>query len=572
MMLKTKLPAIPTKLLKLSLLGASLLVLAAQTAQAETLRGLEVSGSGAAPGSTILIASDSLKTVTLKADKSGNFTVPGFAFPEGGNFNLRISLASENSARQAPIKNDLIYNISPGGSVVLEGTGTKAASIVLNSGATKSKSAVANDQGYFRVSGYLDTSSTPNAVDTTILTSIINVQEKCCPRSFEVLKPLSIKIISSTMTMPDKESALDPDLIEGTVVKTAVVESEPLAFASIDSSWIDTLKDVSFHFLSTLMLQTRMIGGFIDAKAHLDSQRVLQALNARTVRDYVPGEMLCRFGTLSRNLSSADSSAQATKVALNEVFLDRETQRRQTMTAGGPSAGAYARTWRFKLKYCDLYDENNAFGKLCGTTVPDVDINKDVDYTRTVDLPLTIPVNFLSPPSAPEAMVNQDVLAIAANLFATEPFNKFNRGDLDREMALGADDVQNQRAVAAARGLVRNSFTALVSMKAQSRDAGAANNLVTVLEQLGLSNANAKRMLGDKPSYYAQMEILTKKIYQDPAFYAELYDKPANVMRQRTAMKAIGLQQDFDLLTMMQRREMLLSALLELKIRNRAEE
>jgi hypothetical protein len=89
-----------------------------------------------------------------------------------------------------------------------------------------------------------------------------------------------------------------------------------------------------------------------------------------------------------------------------------------------------------------------------------------------------------------------------------------------------------------------------------------------VMTQMGLSAAEATRLLGTNPSYFAQMEVLTKKIYQDPAFFADLYDKPANTQRQRGAMKGISLQQQRDLLDVLHRREMLLSALLELKIKN----
>ena len=79
---------------------------------------------------------------------------------------------------------------------------------------------------------------------------------------------------------------------------------------------------------------------------------------------------------------------------------------------------------------------------------------------------------------------------------------------------------------------------------------------------------DAQRLVGENPSYFAQMEVLTKRIYQDPRFFAELYDKPANVERQRAAMRGINLAQQNDLLGVLHRREMLLSVLLELKLQN----
>jgi hypothetical protein len=67
------------------------------------------------------------------------------------------------------------------------------------------------------------------------------------------------------------------------------------------------------------------------------------------------------------------------------------------------------------------------------------------------------------------------------------------------------------------------------------------------------------------------MELLTRKMYQNPTFYAALYTKPANVERTAAAMEAIKLMQDRDRFEAALRREMLLSVLLELKLRTAQE-
>src|SRR5690606_22986449 len=74
-------------------------------------------------------------------------------------------------------------------------------------------------------------------------------------------------------------------------------------------------------------------------------------------------------------------------------------------------------------------------------------------------------------------------------------------------------------------------------------------------------------LIGEQPSYYAQLEILTKKIYQNPDFYANLYDKPANVERKSTALKAIDLMLDRAMYESQLRREMVLSVLLSSRLR-----
>ncbi|MGH1456391.1 MAG: hypothetical protein ACRBDI_06390 [Alphaproteobacteria bacterium] len=71
------------------------------------------------------------------------------------------------------------------------------------------------------------------------------------------------------------------------------------------------------------------------------------------------------------------------------------------------------------------------------------------------------------------------------------------------------------------------------------------------------------RMLGERPSYYAQMEVLTKKIYQNPNFYTNLYDKPANVERIGASIDAITLMNQRDRFESMLRQEMLSAVLVE---------
>jgi hypothetical protein len=69
-----------------------------------------------------------------------------------------------------------------------------------------------------------------------------------------------------------------------------------------------------------------------------------------------------------------------------------------------------------------------------------------------------------------------------------------------------------------------------------------------------------------RPSYMAQMEMLTKRIYQDPNFFVGLYDTPANVKRKGAALQAIGLMLDRDIYDSQVRSEMLMSQLLELRL------
>jgi len=84
----------------------------------------------------------------------------------------------------------------------------------------------------------------------------------------------------------------------------------------------------------------------------------------------------------------------------------------------------------------------------------------------------------------------------------------------------------------------------------------------------GLSEGDIRDILGDNPSYWAQMDVLTKKMYQDPKFYTNLYDKPANVSRMNASMQAIGLMHYRDRYNSQLRQELLISQMVESRLKD----
>jgi hypothetical protein len=110
------------------------------------------------------------------------------------------------------------------------------------------------------------------------------------------------------------------------------------------------------------------------------------------------------------------------------------------------------------------------------------------------------------------------------------------------------------------------------SLLAAGAPAGTIDSTTTVtymnvlLQDLGIPPAELVDWLGKQPSYYAQMEFLTKIMFQNPQFYVTLYDTPANVARKKVLLQAIGLMQDFDTLQSYLRTEMMLSQILELEL------
>lgn len=336
-------------------------------------------------------------------------------------------------------------------------------------------------------------------------------------------------------------------------------------------NYLPALKNFTTAVVSTLMLQARMIGGFMDAQNHLNSQRVLQELAANTAKSYIPSDAMCQFGTLTKSLAASQALAERNQLVLAERSSSRQLGKHFTSAASGVAEDKLARLRQFQERFCDPQDNNNGMKRLCDTGGPDTRHNLDIDYVRTVDIRPTLNINFTDTAISED---ERDVIALANNLYSHEVFRRFNDQQLQRESTGGKDNQSTYmqlRALTAKRNAAENSFNTLIGMKSAGTDASRAY-IRTVLQNVGMSAANIDRFMASggganvNPSYMAQMEILNKKLYQDPRFYAELMDGPANVQRQYAAMQSFGLMQQRDLFETIIRSEMLLSLILEMEV------
>lgn len=330
------------------------------------------------------------------------------------------------------------------------------------------------------------------------------------------------------------------------------------------------------------MYQVEIIGAFLDAKHQLETQRLFQQLTAKAHKDYHPSEGMCTFGTTVRSLAMSDRKSNIAQTALASRMMQRQNLSGDGLSTQGEDSDIRARLATYIATYCDAADNQNYLNTLCKTPVPDpARRNIDIDYTRNVESRLTLDMEFadIPPPGGgsnnpnPTTTVTpdeQDVFALGANLFAhnlPHPIDgtKFGKAP-DKVRTSAAEKYLDLRAVYAKRSVAQNSFAALVAMRTAG-DAESAPYVKAVMRELGVSNPQEiDQLLGKNPSYFAQMEVLTKKLYQNPTFYTELYDKPVNVERKGAALQAIGLMQDRDLYNSLLRSEAVLSVLLEVEL------
>lgn len=338
---------------------------------------------------------------------------------------------------------------------------------------------------------------------------------------------------------------------------------------------LPSLMQAGVTFSAIGSYQVSIVGMFIDAREQLESQRLLQRLHARAHKDYQPSIGMCEFGTRVTTLASSERQSEVNARLLSQRSTERLLGGAGTATQGGVSGDVIGRLNKYRTVFCDARDNNNSLDELCPqltaaamTAAEKEQMNQDLDYQRLIADPLTIPLNLI-PAGAPNDE-EEAILAMSANLYGFEGFERAEYAELQNDPNQDVTSIQQAymdvRATAAKTKVAENSFNAIVGMKSEGSTNASRTFMVSYLEELGMPTADIDQFLGDNPSYYAQMEILTKKAYQSPLFYTNLYDKPANVERKGVAMQAVGLIQKFDLLKSYLRTEASLSVLLELAV------
>lgn len=313
--------------------------------------------------------------------------------------------------------------------------------------------------------------------------------------------------------------------------------------------------------------QNTVQGSFIEAQNNVRAVSALQQASAQAARDYLPSESLCRFGTLSQSLGSDDIKSHVAQAAIAKASLKRNLGSEGSISQAGSSDEMELRMNEMVKENCD--PSNPSMTLMCGKNskrrFPDVPKdqrkNRDISYTKTIEDSATLNIDFAGTDASTPA--EQDIIALAQNLYGhKQPSSRITEKKI-RTVA-GQDAYLQSRSVIASRSVASNTYAAIAGMKSR----GSANvrpYMKAILQQLGADGDQVTAALGEKPSYYAQMDVLTKKLYQTPSFYANLMEGKTNVARQSGAMESLELMQDRDIYNSMRRSEMLLALLIQLQ-------
>jgi len=342
------------------------------------------------------------------------------------------------------------------------------------------------------------------------------------------------------------------------------------------------------------MDQAMMIGTLFDAKQQLETQTIFQKLTAEAHKDYHPNHSMCVIGTNIRSLAAAERNYELSTFVLSQRSIDRQMGNMNSSAARGLFDDQCFRLRQFRARYCNLHDNNDHMNMICNPDPANLEFpecmpteinitpasqNKDISFSRTVDRANTLDIDFYTPAgSAPNMTAlsedEQDIFALGSNLYSHDVM--FRLPEASMRQRNSQDELLDMRTIIAKREVAEHSFHTIVGMKAMGTEQGQTVTqpyMRLILESLGIglpANVNPDEeiayYLGDRPSYYAQMELLTKRVFQSPDFFVNLYDEPTNVERQSVDLQAIGLMQDFDIWQSYLRTEAMLSVVLELEL------
>lgn len=329
------------------------------------------------------------------------------------------------------------------------------------------------------------------------------------------------------------------------------------------------------------MYQMFVVGKFFDAKSNLEAQRLFNELQNEAAKDYQPSESFCAIGTSVRSLSHSEQIAINTQGHLSQMGMHRTLASLNSASSNSATdADKLARWEQFTTTFCNRRDNNWLGGgtntglmPVCNNPLAQNErSNLDIDYTRLIEEPRYLDVDFSTDTGAPLRQASteeQAVIALSRNLYAHDVPNAAisfisQQGTQEKYLAL--------RALIAKRNVAQNSYNAIVGMKVRGSDGGNTTPFLrAVVADLGMSEPDIVEIFGNNLSYYAQLEILGKKIYQNTDFFTDLYDKPANVKRKQAALNAIELMLDRALFESELRNEMLMSVLLSTTLEDQKE-
>lgn len=279
---------------------------------------------------------------------------------------------------------------------------------------------------------------------------------------------------------------------------------------------------------------------------------------------HAPDPQACAVASGARTTAVAQARAQEVSQEVVAQSADRRLGRSELTAEDPAETDRRERREVFTKNFCDPAAWGGAFKDQCKTAGKLKD--RDIDYRKTLDEPWTLEIrpDFAEqdPASWTEDEISVD--ALRQNLFGHEVYPRPTRDEFKQyNVRVG---YLNQRALEAKRSVAEYSLQSLIGEKSEASPE-AKQWLEATLQNLGITmDAEMQAKIKDKPSYYAIMEVLGKRMYQDPNFYNQLIKPGPQVAQTQASLQAVNLMQMRDVYDSMLRSELILSLIVEMEL------
>jgi hypothetical protein len=550
-------------------------------AQEQVYSSAHVRVSGIQPNSSPSISiENSSQSHTVKASKKGDAIISG-QFPEnmqigissGINYTLNYQVPYrdlENNRKK--LDNSLTFSFSAlSGDVIFLGRTSDTALIEYSTASSEMKNTTAATSGIFRGGALTNPNFSKNSQGSMFL-----IITNTTPETGDPLPPVYIEAhFALAKQVQKKRDKNGFDSLYASATNGLFVFTN----STIGSAWGKDLYSLTREFGTQMLLQAAAVGAILDGYVSVVFQREMQVLAAESAHRYTPSVSMCKYPSVGKSMARASFAARAQSQIFAKYMQDYDMKH-------ADSAGAMLSNHRdadyiqkFRTRYCNA-QQNGTDGlkKFCaGAGANKQHVNHDINFPYFFSTLQGNKVNLIDAADLTDAASNGnqslsdgevDLFLLTHNLFNSN-IRQYPESII--KTTEGERAITDLRSLQAIRNVAKNSFATLVGNRASGSSLGNNDQILQILQTVGATNVSENYGLSDKGgvSYDAIMEALTKKLYQDPAFYANLYDSPENVVRQKAAIKAIQLMQGWDVVKALHRREMLLSMLVEVKLRKK---
>lgn len=319
----------------------------------------------------------------------------------------------------------------------------------------------------------------------------------------------------------------------------------------------------------TTQEKTKAEAAVADAAIANNTAAALGEQQAENALTYQANPQVCGVATGVRSLAEAGSKSQDVVAETMMASVDRRLAIDVPAGKSPQEADTDTRRDVFTKRFCNPDAWGGAMRSICKKAGDLMD--RDIAYRDTVDAPWTLNIRPDYASKARREWTEDEVAvdALRTNLFGHQLFPRPTKAEFEnRDVQIG---YMNQRALEAKRNVAQYSFDTLVGQKAAGSPA-AKEWLEASLTKLGLQMDDETRAkIKDEPSYYAIMEVLTKRMYQDPNFYANLLQPGPQVAQTQASLQAVGLMQMRDVYESMLRSELILSLIVEMELAEQQE-